>query len=80
LGAVGLDWQLGGFGVDPATNDIGDVGQLVQATNDTGDVGQLVQAMAGFGGGSQITSSARASSVGGYSSTSCSCLSTRRAK
>jgi hypothetical protein len=38
LGAVGLDWQLGGFGVDPATNDIGDVGQLVQA-------------MAGFGGG-----------------------------
>jgi hypothetical protein len=38
LGAVGLDWQLGGFAVDPPTNDA--------------SAGQLVQAMAGFGGGS----------------------------
>jgi hypothetical protein len=35
LGQVGLDWQLGGFAVDPPS--------------DAG-VGQLVQAMAGFGG------------------------------
>jgi len=39
LGAVGLDWQLGGFAIDPPTDS-------------SGDVGQLVQAMAGFGGGS----------------------------
>ena len=39
LGAVGLDWQLGGFAADPPTDN-------------SGDVGQLVQAMAGFGGGS----------------------------
>jgi len=38
LGAVGLDWQLGGFAADPPTNN-------------SGDIGQLVQAMAGFGGG-----------------------------
>jgi hypothetical protein len=36
LGAVGLDWQLGGFAVDPPTDDP--------------NVGQLVQAMAGFSG------------------------------
>jgi hypothetical protein len=36
LGTVGLDWQLGGFAVDPPTNNA--------------SVGQLVQAMAGFGG------------------------------
>jgi hypothetical protein len=34
-----LDWQLGGFAVDPPTNG-------------SGDLGQLVQAMAGLGGGS----------------------------
>ena len=39
LGAVGLDWSLGGFAADPPTDNLGDVGQLVQA-------------MAGFGGGS----------------------------
>jgi hypothetical protein len=37
LGTVGLDWQLGGFAVDPPTDD--------------SSVGQLVQAMAGFDGG-----------------------------
>jgi hypothetical protein len=37
LGQVGLDWQLGGFAVDPPTDD--------------SSVGQLIQAMAGFGGG-----------------------------
>jgi len=36
LGTVGLDWSLGGFAVDPPTDDA--------------SVGQLVQAMAGFGG------------------------------
>ena len=40
LGAVGLDWQLGGFAVDPPTASAGDSSQ----------VGQLMQAMAGFGG------------------------------
>jgi hypothetical protein len=38
LGAVGLDWQLGGFAADPPISD--------------GATSQLVQAMAGFGGGS----------------------------
>jgi hypothetical protein len=42
LGAVGLDWQLGGFAADPPTGSMGDSSQ----------VGQLAQAMAGFGGGS----------------------------
>ena len=42
LGAVGLDWQLGGFAVDPPTASMGDSSQ----------VAQLVQSMAGFGGGS----------------------------
>ena len=42
LGAVGLDWQLGGFAVDPPTASIGDASE----------VAQLVQAMAGFGSGS----------------------------
>jgi hypothetical protein len=37
LGAVGLDWQLGGFAVDPPAGD--------------SSAGQLVQAMAGIGGG-----------------------------
>jgi hypothetical protein len=43
LGAVGLDWQLGGFAVDPPAGAMG------SSDNSTG---QLVQAMAGFGGGS----------------------------
>jgi hypothetical protein len=38
LGAVGLDWQLGGFAVDPPADDP--------------SVGQLVQAMARFTGSS----------------------------
>jgi hypothetical protein len=42
LGAVGLDWQLGGFAVDPPTASMGDASEAAQ----------LVQAMAGFGGGS----------------------------
>jgi hypothetical protein len=36
LGAVGLDRQLGGFAVDPSTDN-------------SGEIGPLVQAMAGFG-------------------------------
>jgi hypothetical protein len=42
LGAVGTDWQLGGFAVDPPTGAMGN----------SGSTSQLVQAMAGFGGGS----------------------------
>jgi hypothetical protein len=41
LGAVGWDWQLGGFAVDPPTS-----------MGDSSRVAQLVQEMAGFGGGS----------------------------
>jgi hypothetical protein len=41
LGAVGLDWRLGGFAVDPPTVS----GTFTDMSND-----QLVQAMAGFGG------------------------------
>jgi hypothetical protein len=45
LGAVGLDWQLGGFAADPPTGSMsGSGGQSDSAS-------QLVQAMAGFGGG-----------------------------
>jgi hypothetical protein len=43
LGTVGLDWQLGGFAVDPPTPS----GAFADVSND-----QLVQAMAGFGSGS----------------------------
>jgi hypothetical protein len=43
LGAVGLDWQLGGLAVNPPSGAMG------AADNSTS---QLVQAMAGFGGGS----------------------------
>ena len=41
LGAVGTDWQLGGFAADPPTASMGS----------SGSTSQLVQAMAGFGGG-----------------------------
>src|SRR5262249_58262342 len=41
LGSVGLDWQLGGFAVDPPTAS----GKFTDISDD-----QLVQAMAGFGG------------------------------
>jgi hypothetical protein len=44
LGQVGLDWQLGGFAVDPPTPSTASMG-------DSGQAAQLVQAMAGFGGG-----------------------------
>jgi hypothetical protein len=43
LGAVGLDWQLGGFAADPPSSS----GAFADVSSD-----QLVQAMAGFGGGS----------------------------
>jgi hypothetical protein len=43
LGAVGLDWQPGGFAADPPTGSMG---------SSDGSTSQLVQAMAGFGGGS----------------------------
>ncbi len=46
LGTVGLDWQLGGFAVDPPTASMGDSSQA-----------QLVQAMAGFDDGSSATDS-----------------------
>jgi len=42
LGAVGLNWQLGGFAADPPTGSMGN----------SGSTSQLLQAMAGFGGGS----------------------------
>ena len=42
LGAVGLDWQLGGFAADPPTGSMGS----------SDSTSQLVQAIAGFGGGS----------------------------
>jgi hypothetical protein len=45
LGAVGLDWQLGGFAVDPPTASSASMG-------DSSQIAQLVQAMAGFGGSS----------------------------
>src|SRR5262249_12071493 len=41
LGAVGLDWSLGGFAVDPPSGSMGDSRQG----------GQLGQAWGGFGGG-----------------------------
>jgi len=47
LGAVGLDWQLGGFAVDPPTVSV----TFTDISND-----QLVQAMAGFGGSAADTS------------------------
>jgi hypothetical protein len=41
LGTVGVEWQLGGFAVDPPT---------VSGTFTDMSVDQLVQAMAGFAG------------------------------
>jgi hypothetical protein len=48
LGAVGTDWQLGGFAADPPTASMGSGSQL----GTDASTSQLVQAMAGFGGGS----------------------------
>ena len=45
LGAVGLDWQLGGFAADPPSPSTASMGDSSQAA-------QLVQTMAGFNGGS----------------------------
>jgi hypothetical protein len=53
LGAVGLDWQLGGFAADPPTGSVGD-----------SSVSQLVQAMAGFGGGSDAAESLKTVALG----------------
>ena len=54
LGAVGLDWSLGGFAVDPPTGSMGDSSQSAQ----------LVQAMAGFGGGSGAAHGSSAVALG----------------
>jgi hypothetical protein len=54
LGTVGLDWQLGGFAVDPPTGFMG---------SSDGSTSQLVQAMAGFGGGSDAADGLNASVV-----------------
>jgi hypothetical protein len=43
LGTVGLDWELGGFAVDPPS---------ISSTFTDMSSDQLVQATAGFGGGS----------------------------
>ena len=48
LGAVGLDWQLGGFAADPPTGSMGSA---------DGSTSQFVQAMAGFGGGAAADTS-----------------------
>jgi hypothetical protein len=58
LGQVGLDWQLGGFAVDPPTGAMGgSVGPL-------GSTSQLVQAIAGFGGGSGAAESSNTTPLG----------------
>jgi hypothetical protein len=46
LGAVGLDWQLGGFAANSPTASGAAMGSSDASTS------QLVQAMASFGGGS----------------------------
>jgi hypothetical protein len=53
LGAVGTDWQLGGFAVDPPSG----------STGSSGSTSQLVQAMAGFGGGSGVGESLNTASL-----------------
>jgi len=47
LGAVGLEWQLGGLAADPPAGAMGSADSS----------SQLVQAMAGFGGGSSAAES-----------------------
>src|SRR5262249_26052796 len=49
LGAVGLDWQLGGLAVDPPSGPM---------SSSDGSTSQLVQAMAGFGGGGATSATA----------------------
>jgi hypothetical protein len=53
LGAVGLDWSVGGFAVDPPT-----------ASMSSDATAQLVQAMAGFGGGSGAAESLNTVALG----------------
>jgi hypothetical protein len=55
LGAVGLDWQLGGFAADPPTGATGSL---------DGSTSQLVQAMAGFGGGAGAADSLNTAPLG----------------
>ena len=55
LGAVGLDWQLGGFAADPPS---GSMGASDSSTS------QLVQAMAGFGGGGGAAESLNTAPLG----------------
>jgi hypothetical protein len=50
LGAVGLDWRLGGFAADPPIVSTASMG-------DTSQADQLAQAMASFDGGSAADSS-----------------------
>ncbi len=57
LGTVGLDWQLGGFAVDPPTGSAASMGNSNQ-------VAQLVQAMAGFGGSSGAAESLNTAILG----------------
>ena len=57
LGAVGLDWQLGGFAVDPPTGSTASMGDSSQAA-------QLAQAMAGFGGGDGAADSLNTTPLG----------------
>ena len=58
LGAIGTDWQLGGFAADPPTGSMGS----------SGSTSQLVQAMAGFGGGSGAAESLNTAALGAETS------------
>jgi hypothetical protein len=54
LGAVDLDWQLGGFAADPLAGSMGS----------SDSTSQLVQAMASFGGGSGAAESLNTAPLG----------------
>jgi hypothetical protein len=54
LGAVGMDWQLGGFAADPPSGSSGDSSQSAQ----------LTQAMAGFTGSSGAAESLNTAPLG----------------
>jgi len=58
LGAVGSDWQLGGFAADPPAGSMGS----------SGSTSQLVQAMAGFGGSSGAADGVNTAPVGAETS------------
>ena len=58
LGAVGTDWQLGGFAADPPTGSMGT----------DSSTSQLVQAMAGFGGGSGAADTSNTVALGAETS------------